>query len=84
VAVHRPRALRRTFQDITRAEAVDGVIVRSISGHASREMQEHYSTAQEHEQRGALAKVVDLAVARDARDAAKATEGVNGGVNAMG
>lgn len=79
-----PRALRRTFQDITRAEAVDGVIVRSISGHASREMQEHYSTAQEHEQRGALAKVVDLAVARDARDAAKATEGVNGGVNAMG
>jgi len=79
-----PRALRRTFQDITRAQAVDSVVVRSISGHASREMQEHYSTAQEHEQRGALAKVVDLAVAREAMVTARGAEGVNGGVNAMG
>lgn len=77
-----PRALRRTFQDITRAAAVDAVVVRSISGHATREMQEHYSTAQEHEQRGALAKVVDLAVARDALSGGP--RGVNGGVNATG
>lgn len=72
-----PRALRRTFQDLTRAEAIDSVVVRSISGHATEAMREHYSTAREGEQRGALARVVDLA---GAREAALSARGVRKGV----
>lgn len=55
-----PRAMRRTFQDLARAAEVHDVVARSISGHATERMQEHYSTAQADEQRAGLAKVVQL------------------------
>ena len=38
------RGLRRTFQDLARAANVEAVVTRSISGHATEKMQEHYST----------------------------------------
>jgi hypothetical protein len=49
-----PRAMRRTFQDLARAAAVGDLVTRSISGHATEEMQRHYSTVGETEQRAGL------------------------------
>lgn len=73
-----PRGMRRTFQDLARAAQVKDIVTRSISGHATEEMQDHYSTVDGDEQRGALAKVVSLAGFRDAL--AGAPEGVKEGV----
>jgi integrase len=55
-----PRAMRRTFQDITRAAEVESVVKRSISGHATQEMEGWYSTVAPDEQRASLAKVIDF------------------------
>lgn len=54
------RAMRRTFQDITRAAEVSSVVKRSISGHATEAMEGWYSTVAPDEQRAGLAKVVSL------------------------
>jgi integrase len=56
-----PRGMRRTQQDIFRAGNVHDVVTRSVSGHATASMQQHYSTAQLEEQRQAIASVVALA-----------------------
>ncbi len=61
-----PRAMRRTFQDLARAASVGDLVTRSISGHATEEMQRHYSTVGEMEQRDGLARVVSLAGFREA------------------
>lgn len=61
-----PRAMRRTFQDLARAAEVRDLVTRSISGHATEEMQRHYSTVGETEQRDGLARVVSLAGFREA------------------
>jgi site-specific recombinase XerC len=55
-----PRAMRRTFQDAMRDAEVANVIVRSISGHLTEQMQQRYSTAKGREQEQAIAKVVEL------------------------
>lgn len=55
-----PRGMRRTFQDLCRAASVGDLVTRSVSGHATREMQEHYSTVDQAEQRSALERVVGL------------------------
>ena len=54
------RALRRTFNDLARAAQVSDLVTRSISGHLTERMQQHYSTVNGGEQREALAKVVRL------------------------
>lgn len=54
------RAMRRTFQDITRAADVSSIVKRSISGHATEAMEGWYSTVPPDEQRAGLAKVVSL------------------------
>ncbi len=64
-----PRSMRRTYQDLCRAASVADIVTRSISGHATPEMQRHYSTVSAKEQRAGLAKVVDLAVERARRAA---------------
>lgn len=58
------RGLRRTFQDLARAAQVEGIVTRSISGHSTVQMQEHYSTVDGAEKRTALAKVIHLATHR--------------------
>jgi integrase len=55
-----PRAMRRTFQDLTRSERIADVVTRSISGHATEAMQRHYSTVRADEQRAAIAKVIQM------------------------
>jgi hypothetical protein len=60
-----PRAMRRTYQDLARAASVADIVTRSISGHATPEMQRHYSTVSNEEQRAGLAKVIDIATGRE-------------------
>jgi integrase len=55
-----PRAMRRTYQDLSRAAGVPDLVTRSISGHATEAMQHHYSTVADHEQRAALERVAAI------------------------
>jgi integrase len=61
-----PRGMRRTFQDLAREAEVKDIVTRSISGHATEEMQRHYSTVQADEMRSGLAKVISLGGFREA------------------
>jgi hypothetical protein len=64
-----PRAMRRTYQDLARAANVADIVTRSISGHATPDMQRHYSTVSGDEMREGLAKVIDIATGRERRAA---------------
>lgn len=55
-----PKAMRRSFQDAMREAQVANVVVRSISGHLTEQMQQRYSTARGHEQSSAIARIIDL------------------------
>ena len=55
-----PKAMRRSFQDAMREAQVANVVVRSISGHLTEQMQQRYSTARGHEQASAIARIIDL------------------------
>ena len=55
-----PGAMRRSFQDAMREAQVANVVVRSISGHLTEQMQQRYSTARGHEQESAIARIIDL------------------------
>jgi hypothetical protein len=58
-----PRGMRRTYQDLARAAGIHDAVTRAISGHATRAMQLHYSTASSGEVKQALAKVAKIATA---------------------
>ncbi len=60
--------MRRTFQDLGRAAEVNDLVVRSISGHATAQMQERYSSVGGEEVRAGLAKVISLAGFKAALD----------------
>ena len=60
-----PKAMRRTFQDLARRAAVDGLVQRTICGHLTEEMTERYSSVAQVEVEAALGKVVSLAGYRD-------------------
>ncbi len=55
-----PKAMRRSFQDAMREAEVANVVVRSISGHLTDQMQQRYSTARGHEQESAIARIINL------------------------
>lgn len=55
-----PRGMRRTFNDLARTARIEAVVTRSISGHLTEEMQNHYSTVRGPEQREGISRVVDL------------------------
>jgi integrase len=55
-----PKAMRRSFQDAMREAQVANVVVRSISGHLTEQMQQRYSTARGHEQQAAIARIIQL------------------------
>ncbi len=69
-----PRAMRRSFQDLARTAQVNDVVTRSISGHATEQMQRHYSTVSESEQAEGLAKVLSMMDFRSRKPAMEATE----------
>jgi integrase len=58
------KAMRRSFQDAMREAQVANVVVRSISGHLTEQMQQRYSTARGHERESAIARIIDLARAQ--------------------
>jgi hypothetical protein len=77
-----PRAMRRSFQDLARNARVDDLVTRSISGHATEQMQRHYSTVSDREQAEGLAKVLRMMDFRDRKptgDAVGADVGASGG-----
>jgi len=60
-----PRAMRRTFQDLAREAQVKDIVTRAISGHATEQMQRHYSTVNSMEMEQSIGKVISLARARE-------------------
>jgi hypothetical protein len=52
------RCIRWTFQDLGRAVEAHDFVARAISGHATVEMQSHYSSVSGEEVRQGLAKVI--------------------------
>ena len=69
--------LRRTFNDLARAAEVESIVTRSISGHLTEQMQEHYSTVNANEQRESIGKVIELMEVRSG-----ARGGARGGAQA--
>lgn len=62
-----PCCMRRTFQYLARTASTSDIVTRAISGHATPEMQLHYSTVGGAEVRAGLAKVIDIATGRERR-----------------
>ena len=54
--------LRRTFNDLSRRAGVDAVVTKSLTGHVTEKMREHYSTVGLDEKRAAVAGVVKLVI----------------------
>jgi integrase len=73
-----PRAMRRTFQDLARGAAVEGLVQRSICGHATGEMTERYSSVAQDEIKAAVGKVISLARFRESVGAVGVQLGVHG------
>ena len=55
-----PHGLRRTFNDLARAAHVEALVTKSISGHLTERMREHYSTVTPVEQRESIGRVLRL------------------------
>lgn len=64
------RGMRRTFNDLMRAAEVEAIVTRSISGHLTERMQDHYSTVSGAEQRASIAKVIALMAPEESQHAA--------------
>ena len=60
-----PKGMRRTFQDLARRAAVEGLVQRSICGRLTEEMTERNSSVGQVEVEAAMEKVVSLAGYRD-------------------
>jgi integrase len=52
--------LRRTFNDLARRAGVDAIVTKSLTGHVTEKMREHYSTVGLDEKRAAVASVAQL------------------------
>ena len=55
-----PHGLRRTFDDLMRRAGVDAIVTRSITGHVTERMQEHYGSVAIDENRTLVARVLQL------------------------
>src|SRR4051812_24197391 len=60
-AAHRPEEEghpSRTFNDLARLANVEAIVTKSISGHKTERMREHYSSVQPSEQRESIGRVL--------------------------
>jgi len=73
-----PRAMRRTYQDLARSAEMRDLVTRAISGHATEQMQQHYSTVAQSEMRDGIAKIISLAGVGEAMAAHKEGQGQGG------
>ena len=55
-----PRGMRRTFNDLARVANVESIVTKSISGHLTDRMKDHYSTVSPVEQRESIGRVLRL------------------------
>jgi integrase len=55
-----PRGMRRTFNDLARAAKVESLVTKSISGHLTDRMKDHYSTVSPTEQRQSIDRLLTL------------------------
>jgi integrase len=53
-----PRGMRRTFNDLARRAKLEGIVIKSVSGHLTDRMKQHYSTVDGEEQREGLGLVL--------------------------
>jgi integrase len=53
-----PRGMRRTFNDVARRAKLESIVIKSVSGHLTDRMKQHYSTVSEDEQREGLGLVL--------------------------
>jgi integrase len=67
--------LRRTFNDLTRRAGVDAVVIRSLTGHVTEQMREHYSSVALDEKRAAVAGVLKLVSGPGSGDSGGDTKG---------
>jgi integrase len=79
-----PRAMRRTFNDVARAAKVESLVTKSISGHVTDRMKDHYSTVSPIEQRESIGRVLrlvrtDAPLTAEQSGAASGAEGVPSG-----
>jgi hypothetical protein len=70
-----PRGMRRTFNDLMRVARVEAIVTKSISGHLTDRMREHYSTVTPDEQRASIGNVVQLFGGRPTPATAPSGEG---------
>ena len=54
------RGLRRTFNDLARNAKVEGLVTKSISGHLTDRMKDHYSTVSPAERSESIGRVITL------------------------
>jgi len=73
-----PRGMRRTFNDLARAAKVESLVTKSISGHLTDRMKDHYSTVSPIEQRESISRVLGL-VERETSPAGASASGAPGG-----
>ena len=66
-----PRGMRRTFNDVARRAKLESIVIKSVSGHLTDRMKQHYSTVSEDEQREGLGLVLSR-VKAEGVDLAKA------------
>ncbi len=55
-----PSGMRRTFNDLARLAKVEALVTKSISGHKTDRMKDHYSTVQPVEQRESIGRLLRL------------------------
>jgi len=74
--------LRYTFTDLIRLSKADAVVRRALTGHVTREMQDHYSHVGTEEKRAAIGGALKLVViTKGAKNGERTAESVNSGVN---
>lgn len=74
--------LRYTFTDLIRLSKADAVVRRALTGHVTREMQDHYSHVGTEEKRAAIAGALKLVtITKEPKNDGRTAESVNLGVN---
>lgn len=53
-----PRGMRRTFNDLARRAKLENIVIKSVSGHLTDRMKQHYSTVGDEEQREGIGLVL--------------------------
>jgi integrase len=74
-----PRGMRRTFNDLARQASVESIVTKSISGHKTDRMKDHYSTVSPVEQRESIGRLLRLVKPAAATSKAPTDEGCSEG-----